>query len=353
VSKLLINEPPLQLLPTLAEAIGLNEALVLQQLHYHSLRSKDDGWVQRALRQWAADDFKFWSMPTFERAIRALRDAGLIEIETVAVLGGSGGSRREARIRVVHQALDALELQLSRSHQPDGTSNHQVDGTSAIKLMGPRTDLKEEEKQQREEASPPRRDRPEIARLCGLLAELMLANDPKAKPRPDSDRWYDACRLLLDRDARTADEIEHVIRFSQADSFWRSNVLSMPKLREQFGQLWLKAQGTTPTGRRRAAPPIATGTAIVEGCPNGTTDAAALAAWEPAKQLLLERLANEAGWIEPLHAHRLEGDDLVIACPLEIHGWIKQRFAQSIANAAHRPVRIVACGGHRRSSWPN
>ena len=34
MSKLLINESPLQVQPSLAMAIGLNEAIFLQQLHY-------------------------------------------------------------------------------------------------------------------------------------------------------------------------------------------------------------------------------------------------------------------------------------------------------------------------------
>ena len=33
-SKLLIDEPPLQVLPSLALKIGLNEAIILQQVHY-------------------------------------------------------------------------------------------------------------------------------------------------------------------------------------------------------------------------------------------------------------------------------------------------------------------------------
>jgi hypothetical protein len=34
MSKLLIDEPPLQVLPTLAVRLGLEEAIFLQQLHY-------------------------------------------------------------------------------------------------------------------------------------------------------------------------------------------------------------------------------------------------------------------------------------------------------------------------------
>ena len=34
MSNLLIEEPPLQVLPSLALAVGLNEAIILQQMHY-------------------------------------------------------------------------------------------------------------------------------------------------------------------------------------------------------------------------------------------------------------------------------------------------------------------------------
>jgi hypothetical protein len=82
--------------------------------------------------------------------------------------------------------------------------------------------------------------RPEIDHLCGLLAQLIRANDPKAPVAPDGKAWQDACRLLLDRDGRSAAEIEAVIRWSQAHDFWRANVLGMPKLRRQFTQLLLQ-----------------------------------------------------------------------------------------------------------------
>ncbi|WLF74824.1 hypothetical protein Q3V38_08385 [Limosilactobacillus fermentum] len=46
---LLIEEPPLQVLPSLAKSIGLNEAIVLQQIHYWIRKSNNlkDGhkWI--------------------------------------------------------------------------------------------------------------------------------------------------------------------------------------------------------------------------------------------------------------------------------------------------------------------
>ena len=87
--------------------------------------------------------------------------------------------------------------------------------------------------------------------LSERLADAILANDPKAPVAPRSKRWLDATRLLLERDGRTIAEVEAVIDWCQADTFWRSNVLSMDTLRRQFTQLSLKMAGRAPL----AAPP--------------------------------------------------------------------------------------------------
>lgn len=89
-------------------------------------------------------------------------------------------------------------------------------------------------------------DRSEVVFLCNLLAEKIVANDPKAKPQPDSRGWRVACRLLIESDGRTPTEIQQAIEWATRHDFWRANVLSMPTLRKQFGRLWLQM----PTGQR-------------------------------------------------------------------------------------------------------
>jgi hypothetical protein len=88
-------------------------------------------------------------------------------------------------------------------------------------------------------------------RLTQLLIDLMQENNPESSilKRLTPDRqaeWIDQCRLLRERDKKTPEEIERVIRFSQSDSFWKSNILSMPKLREKWDTLWLKAKKNDP-----------------------------------------------------------------------------------------------------------
>src|SRR5690606_6536350 len=83
-------------------------------------------------------------------------------------------------------------------------------------------------------------ERPDVTRICQHLADRIEANGCK---RPTvSKRWLDAARLMLDIDGRTEAQIIGAIDWCQSDEFWRSNILSMPKLREKYDQLRLAAQ---------------------------------------------------------------------------------------------------------------
>lgn len=84
------------------------------------------------------------------------------------------------------------------------------------------------------------------APLSHLLASLIEANGSKC--RRVTRRWADAERLMLERDGRDAEEAERLIRWCQGSEFWRANVLSMPKFREQYDQLRLQAQRGNGSG---------------------------------------------------------------------------------------------------------
>jgi DNA-binding PadR family transcriptional regulator len=80
---LMIKESPLLFQPSLAKAVGVNEAIFLQQLYY--LLNPDfnkniiDGrtWVYNTLEQWG-EKFNFWSHRTIERIIKSLEESGLL-----------------------------------------------------------------------------------------------------------------------------------------------------------------------------------------------------------------------------------------------------------------------------------
>ena len=85
-SHLLINEPPLLVPPSLAKEIGLNEAIVLQQVHYWLSNAKNEGrvdedgnkWVYNTYAQWQEDNFPFWSADKVQRIFLSLEKQGVI-----------------------------------------------------------------------------------------------------------------------------------------------------------------------------------------------------------------------------------------------------------------------------------
>jgi hypothetical protein len=89
--------------------------------------------------------------------------------------------------------------------------------------------------------------RPDVEHLCAHLADRIEANGSK-RPAPGK-KWRDAARLMIDRDGRTEQQVIAAIDWAQDDEFWRSNILSMPKLREKYDQLRLQAGRARQNGR--------------------------------------------------------------------------------------------------------
>lgn len=85
MSKLLIDDYPLMVLPQLAEQIGLNKAIVLQQIHYWINKNKPmpDGytWVYNSIPEWKKQ-FPFWSEKTIANILRELRSEGFLVAES-------------------------------------------------------------------------------------------------------------------------------------------------------------------------------------------------------------------------------------------------------------------------------
>lgn len=139
LSRLLLNERPLIVLPGLAAKIGLNEAILLQQLHWKSRADRaevQDGrrWVRTTVDALQLE-FPFWSKSTVERTLKALKDAGYVE-------------SRRSRDANLYTVDTSTTRQLDGSapstwpplgHQLDGsgpsdrrTESQQVDGSPSI-----------------------------------------------------------------------------------------------------------------------------------------------------------------------------------------------------------------------------
>lgn len=107
------------------------------------------------------------------------------------------------------------------------TNNKQITTNNNVK------NIKNEKKYISEQSSHVEKIDVELSNL--LLSEIQI-NLPTFK-KPNINSWAQQISRMRRLDKRTPEQIEFVIRWSQKDTFWQSNILSTKKLREKFDQL--------------------------------------------------------------------------------------------------------------------
>ena len=85
MSKLLIDERPLTVLPSLVALVGMERAVILQQIHWLSQQKNtgvvlDDGerWVWGTNEEWCDEYFTFWKADTLRKHLKRLEKDGYI-----------------------------------------------------------------------------------------------------------------------------------------------------------------------------------------------------------------------------------------------------------------------------------
>jgi hypothetical protein len=127
--KLLLDEPPLVVIPSLAKAIGLNEAIVLQQIHYwlQVNAKKQSGshyhegryWTYNTAAEWA-ETFPFWGESTVRRIFASLEKSGIF-------LKGFFNEKSSDRTKWTSIDYDCLEVILSENSPHGSKSLAQVE----------------------------------------------------------------------------------------------------------------------------------------------------------------------------------------------------------------------------------
>lgn len=104
----------------LAMTVGLNEAMVLQQVHYWLMRSKHTiagrKWVYNSYREWNKQ-FPFWSYSVVKRTFRSLEEQGYL-------LSDSFNKRRMDKTKwysVNYKKLEQLEKELLNMEKTNET----------------------------------------------------------------------------------------------------------------------------------------------------------------------------------------------------------------------------------------
>lgn len=110
MSKLLFDKQPVVIDRDLAKAIGLNESIVIQQLHYwleiNSQKGENyyDGryWTYNSIQKWWEENFDFWSLDTVKRCFKSLENKGILI---------TGNYNKDSRDRTKWYSIDYEKLE--------------------------------------------------------------------------------------------------------------------------------------------------------------------------------------------------------------------------------------------------
>jgi TFIIE alpha subunit len=206
MSSLLFDEPPLVVSPTLARVIGLQEAIVLQQIHYWAAHSKTvhDGrrWVYNTYEEWAVQ-FPFWKPESIRKIVANLRDERLIDIEKLS----SDRANRTNYYAINYDRLREIAGSKTKDHPEESTAPsgkdhrinnrknppvHPEESTGSLYKTETTTETTQKSAPRR-----PRAARDDISLMAFL--ETCRANGEKAIPEDDPILKY-ADTLKMDRE---------------------------------------------------------------------------------------------------------------------------------------------------------
>jgi hypothetical protein len=266
------RDPKVRALVRFGEDAGLARDLYVQMLLYCA-DEKSDGWVP-------AEEVGVLAYPlSIDRANQLANQLASVGLTKAETKDGSEGWHVIAYLKRNKSKADIERLSRVRAEsgrkggrpptKPAGEKSAEATGNQVGKQNqsrpNPYTDTedryREDQKRLAGDSPPPRpkaspkAPREDAERLCVLLAGQIEANGSK---RPAiTQRWRDAARLMLDRDGYAETQIAAAIDWCQRDEFWHRNILSMPKLRQQYERLRLDARAERDKNVRplRPAPP--------------------------------------------------------------------------------------------------
>lgn len=190
------------------------------------------------------------SRRTVDRTLKRLVAMDLVNVVTAPVRGGkNGGEPGDYHLPMVTMS--------NRSDDPDDRVTNRVGHTV-------QSDADRASSRDNPGSSPGTSDVPpsdvtssdaEATRLAELLADLIEQNGSK---RPTVTKsWVTEIDRMIRLDSRSVDLVEKCIRWAQADSFWRANIMSPGKLRKHYDRLRLASiAAKQQNGNGRALDPI-------------------------------------------------------------------------------------------------
>jgi hypothetical protein len=154
--------------------------------------------------------------------------AGCTDDKPAESAGGPNGGFVPGQRRKGAESAGASQASRGAESAPGTVSTKNSSTKSSVKTSGTKR------------AKKPEPQREDVDRVCNFLAEWRVK---LGCPRPPiTDKWRTEARLMIDKDGRSLEAIKEITSWSQRNSFWRSNIKSIPKLRDQFDTLRLQKE---------------------------------------------------------------------------------------------------------------
>jgi hypothetical protein len=270
-SKHLLNKKPIVVDTDLATCFGVNEAIVIQQVHYWLEVNKEAGknyindrhWTYNTIADWQSLNFPFWSYDTVKRIFSKLESEGILLADNFNEM---------KRDRTKWYSIDYEKLdELMEKHDNQKANSPNALGQSAPMSLGQNapldwgnlhqplpeinTEITREIKDIRptskksDESQVDKKHPPTIVALTELLIRKITDNNPRAsvpeKGTSTYSKWISEMEKLhrlgpIGGDSSkgySIEEIKGLILWCQEDSFWKNNILSAGKLREKVVML--------------------------------------------------------------------------------------------------------------------
>ncbi|WP_336286593.1 hypothetical protein [Cronobacter dublinensis] len=286
---ILFAKRPIVINSDLAILIGLNEAIVLQQLHYwlsetnSGIEHEGRRWVYNTLDEWRENSFPFFSRETIKRTFASLKRAGVVMVKKLSQdkhnktnyytiiyespvltdgvkLTPSKGAKCADGAGHIDPMEQVILTRSMRSNCADVTENTSENTSENKKPSCPDASPSDEKISKADfltrhpEAvvcSPAKRQwgsQDDLTcaqwiwkRVLKLYEQAdTLDGEPVRPKEPNWTAWANDIRLMRMLDGRTHKQICELFRRVQSDPFWIQQVKCPSKLREKWDDLVIR-----------------------------------------------------------------------------------------------------------------
>ena len=230
VKELLLSSNYWVMNKNVVKTFGIETAFLLTNLaEAEQMMSTDDGWFYQTSD--TLEELTTLSRYKQDNAIEQLENAGILEKDV-------RGIPAKRYFRLDYKSLANKIVNNSQT-------SVQKNDKQVFKKLATNKELtiKKVDRQSRESPDSTNvkyGDDSPYLELAKYLFTKVKENNSKAR-EPNFQNWADDIRKLVELDKNTVEEVKKVIDWSQADDFWKRNIMSANKLRNQFPKLWGQA----------------------------------------------------------------------------------------------------------------